>query len=126
MTTDSNFLALVNKVKTLLTYDDFYIESQLWASRNEITSITDIRLAIAKARGTSTPINNSNLRYKFTHDSKFIKAENKIREAADSIRELLIQYTERYSLPTDQSNDLLMFIEGKMRVFSQEPLNQLT
>jgi len=126
MTTDSNFLALVNKVKTLLTYDDFYIESQLWASRNEITSITDIRLAIAKARGTSTPINNSNLRYKFTHDSEFIKAENKIREAADSIRELLIQYTERYSLPTDQSNDLLMFIEGKMRVFSQEPLNQLT
>ena len=126
MTTDSNFLALVNKAKNLLTYGDSYIESQLWASRNEITSITDIRLAIAKARGTSTPINNSNLRYKFTHDSEFIKAENKIREAADSIRELLIQYTERYSLPTDQSNDLLMFIEGKMRVFSQEPLNQLT
>lgn len=126
MTTDSNFLALVNKAKTLLTYGDSYIESQLWASRNEITSITDIRLAIAKARGISTPINNSNLRYKFTHDSEFIKAENKIKEAADAIRELLIQYTERFGLPTSQSNDLLMFIEGKMRVFSQEPLNQLT
>lgn len=101
------FNKLVETAKKASHFSDAYIQSMMWANRNQDTSLEDIRLAINHARGEENKTDTKTLLYYLTSNIEFLKAEQELKAAASKLIDLQKRMEQRYMLSPQQSTEVL-------------------